>query len=229
MDRLFAQMYRHARKAGAQECCGVVARGPLGLQVVPMENVAPDPFNTFQLDEQAYAGLFPYAVAVYHSHPKGGSELSPEDRRSAELTGLPHVVIGMGNRTVSRYVPEKASVQLTGNEYLYGLYDCFSVVEDWMLLSQGVRMPSVERPIAAAELPEAIESNYSRLGWEQVSDTLQPGDVLLLAEAGKEPHHLAIFAGNGKVLHHQALGLSVEEVLSRGLRASVRKVVRHAH
>lgn len=86
-----------AEAAPALEVCGLVAGGPgVPAEAWPLPNRAPDPRRAFalgpadllaalrRLERQGWALL-----AVYHSHPAGGADLSLRDLEGALAGGAP--------------------------------------------------------------------------------------------------------------------------------------------
>lgn len=80
-----------------REVCGLVEQGPGGaLRAVPLPNQAADPAAAFALaPEDVLAALRREAagegkvLAVYHSHPRGGPDLSARDLAEALAAGQP--------------------------------------------------------------------------------------------------------------------------------------------
>jgi proteasome lid subunit RPN8/RPN11 len=80
-----------------QEVCGlVVAMAGGQLEAWPMRNAAPDPRSAFALDPAELLGALRRLdgeglslLAVYHSHPEGGPELSARDLDGALAGGEP--------------------------------------------------------------------------------------------------------------------------------------------
>lgn len=100
-DPLAAAAPRLAALAEAdpdQEACGLVVGGPSGGQVEPwpLQNRAPDPRRAFLLGPAELLAALRrldaegrVLLAVYHSHPAGGAELSQQDLAGALVDGAP--------------------------------------------------------------------------------------------------------------------------------------------
>lgn len=81
----------------AQEVCGLVVAGADGRpEAWPMRNAAPDPRLAFALDPadllralRRLDGEGLSLLAVYHSHPAGGPDLSVRDLDGALVDGEP--------------------------------------------------------------------------------------------------------------------------------------------
>jgi proteasome lid subunit RPN8/RPN11 len=94
---LHLRLARLAEAAPGRECCGLVVATAAGrLDLWPMDNVAPDPAQAFDLDPVALLQAMKRLdaggerlVAVFHSHPRGGAGLSGRDLAGALLGGAP--------------------------------------------------------------------------------------------------------------------------------------------
>lgn len=95
-------MLNHAREALPMEAVGLLGGDAGGrvFRVEPLKNIAgpksflADPFEQFQAERSLKRdGLS--LIAVYHSHPGGGAQLSPEDLRFSSLRPVLYVVIAL--------------------------------------------------------------------------------------------------------------------------------------
>lgn len=98
--RLHEQMLRHAKSAVPMEAVGIIGgdRDGLAHLVIELPNLADkneffaDPFAQYQAEQQiSKAGL--NLIAIYHSHPGGGTALSESDRNAAINWDCAHIVI----------------------------------------------------------------------------------------------------------------------------------------
>lgn len=89
----------HARAAAPREACGLLVRDARGgpLRAVRLTNVASRPEREFELDPAALCAWLTdprqEVAGVWHSHPRGGAEMSARDRAAAEACWL-QVVAG---------------------------------------------------------------------------------------------------------------------------------------
>ncbi len=99
---LYEQMLSHARETAPMEAVGLLGGHPSGrvMIVLPLANLAgpgkflADPLAQFQAERALQKeGLI--IVAIYHSHPGGGSELSDVDRSLSFNRPVAHVVIAV--------------------------------------------------------------------------------------------------------------------------------------
>jgi proteasome lid subunit RPN8/RPN11 len=85
-----------AEGSPAEEVCGLLVREASEVRAWPMRNVARAPANAFELDPRDLLsalrrldGEGGELVAVYHSHLRGGADLSPRDLAGALAGGSP--------------------------------------------------------------------------------------------------------------------------------------------
>lgn len=95
-------MVEHAEAALPEEAVGLIGGDAEGraMRAVRLRNLAShgfylaDPYSQFRaLQELRSKGLVP--LAVYHSHPGGGTQLSEADRRFAQELHLLQVVLAL--------------------------------------------------------------------------------------------------------------------------------------
>ena len=100
-SRLWRQVLVHARATLPQEAVGFLA-GSEGCvtTVIPLPNIAPsgqflaDPHAQYRAERQIQQQEI-NLLAIYHSHPSGGTQLSPLDVKFANERGCLHIVIAL--------------------------------------------------------------------------------------------------------------------------------------
>ena len=99
-EPLFLQIIRHVTLAVPMEAVGMIGGSADGHAqlVIELPNLAgphkffADPFAQYQAEQRfSQEGLV--VIAIYHSHPGGGTELSDADRRAAARWNCAHLVI----------------------------------------------------------------------------------------------------------------------------------------
>jgi proteasome lid subunit RPN8/RPN11 len=98
LDAVLAHLVDAAEAATDREVCGfvVAAVGGRSAEVIPLRNRAGEPVREFRLDPGEVLAVLRrvereglWLVALYHSHPGGGSVLSPRDFAELTLDGRP--------------------------------------------------------------------------------------------------------------------------------------------
>jgi len=112
---------------------------------------------------------------------------------------------------------------LEGRPYVFGVYDCYTIVKDWMRKERGIVMDEmVETPDRVANLwmmDNVFFNKQESDRWRLVAKP-QVGDVILFSvdrngELGsRNVNHCGVFVGGGQFLHHFPNRLSCIEPLS---------------
>jgi proteasome lid subunit RPN8/RPN11 len=98
---LWQQLVEHARAALPDEAVGLLAGADGHITtVIPLPNIAPsgqflaDPHAQYQAERQLQREGT-RLLAIYHSHPAGGTELSPLDLKFAKERRCLQIVIAL--------------------------------------------------------------------------------------------------------------------------------------
>ena len=209
----------HAAAEHPKEACGFIVIEGKKKVYKPLANVAAEPETTFAIAPEAWIGAGE-VLAVVHSHPEGQPWLSAADRLGQQAAGLPWVLCVSGSLKVFRPVP-----LLRGRVFDYGKADCYSLLADAYHLA-GIELPPVGRTTldedAAARKFETLAGGA---GFRQVHEA-QPGDVLLTALGG-HANHVALYLGDGNMLHHAIDQLSRREMYGSFWRKATHSIWRH--
>ena len=92
---------------------------------------------------------------------------------------------------------------LVGRQWLYGKFDCYTIVRDYYKLL-GIVMPDYERPkdlitSKSIFLDQAKNCNFEQIDFEKRNKS----DVLIMKLGTKNPMHAAIFLGDDRILHQK--------------------------
>lgn len=217
------QIRAHAAEVYPQECCGLVIEAENRvLSVVkctnqypdiPLDEISPknpvktsrndfliDPVDAFNASKRGKI------VAVYHSHPNGKAEFTAIDILASEETRFPYFVVEYPGTGWASYVPKGFQCELVGRPFIYGVYDCFTLVRDYYRLTFGlVFPPALYRDYGwwmAADSHSFYLQGLEGLGFAVTKDGLKKGDVVLIRYRAPSPNHLAVFVGDGFIMHH---------------------------
>ena len=199
--RLLLELVRDAEKVAPKEICGALVRNPDDtVSAVPMENAAsgPDRFEAVMTPD--LARNYHRIVAFYHSHADDPF-LSQEDVEACRAVGVPYYVVSAARSQVCSYAPSPAP--LIGRPYVWGLYDCSTLIRDALTLATGDaplhRHPSLrEWKDNTFQLGPLLQHH----GFTEVSSP-SPGDVLTFSQnsPSRRPH-CALFLEGGMILEH---------------------------
>ncbi|WP_434657765.1 C40 family peptidase [Chromobacterium violaceum] len=197
-----AAMLDYAAQAGEREACGLVLDSG---RVYACRNVAAEPAHFFQIDPAGWAAAEQLGriVGIWHSHPHGTAEPSLVDRAMCERTGLPWYIVSHPGGDYRHIAPSGWRADYLGRPYCYGVFDCWELVRDWFARERGVSLP---RPAGEDGWWDrgldlfTLSAEAAHFEW--VDDAPQAGDVLLMQIRGQQPNHVAVWLGDGRILHH---------------------------
>lgn len=222
---------RHAKDEAPREACGLLVRIEGVEAYIPCRNLAKSS-DHFILSPDDYAAAEDYAevVAIIHSHPATPPEPSQADLISCEASGLPWHVCNPNTETWGFCEPSGHQAPLVGRDWVWGITDCWTLCRDW-LREHGLEVRDWERPAT----PEQFEQNpffddrWSETGFYELKedDDYAAGDLLLMCIRSQRPNHIAIYIGDGLILHHLRYRPSCQEIYGGWLQKCTSRRLRH--
>lgn len=199
------EMIQQAVAAAPAEICGLVVSHGSKCRLIQAKNLSDDPTNSFELDPLAWLKVVEgdEVIGIYHSHPKGTAHPSMADLTSCEASGVPwHIVTLEGNYTCTQ--PSGFLAPYLGRPYVYGIHDCYAVVRDWYGREWGLELPDFERVDNWWDHGQNLfVDRFEECGFRVVSEqTLCVGDTFLIQICSPVPSHVAVYVGDGMILHH---------------------------
>jgi proteasome lid subunit RPN8/RPN11 len=231
---------REALRADAQaaypaECCGLlVSEFSTGLPCyLPCRNIAAgaQARDSFVLDPQDWcdAEEIGRVLAVVHSHPDASANPSTADRVHCERSGLPWLIVGWPSGVIVELQPSGWQAPLVGREFVFGVLDCYTLIQDHFQRELGVALPDFERSDDFWTRGEELYlQGFEAAGFRQVQGTPQRHDVILMQVASRVTNHGAVYLGDGTMLHHLYGQLSTRDVYGGYWLRHTRMVVRHS-
>jgi proteasome lid subunit RPN8/RPN11 len=210
-------MLTHAKAMYPNECCGVIIRKGEKQEVICGRNVSDRPRHNFVLhpEDYGYAEDNGDVLAVYHSHCEGSPQATTADMTTAETHELAIITISLCkdgdtfHDTWSIYKPTGWKADLIGRPFVYGVMDCYSLVRDYYLEKLGIKLPLISyTPNWAHTGSDLYTMNLPKNDFVQVSPPLQEHDLILMQLRARVPNHIAIYIGDGLMLHHPQAHLS---------------------
>jgi proteasome lid subunit RPN8/RPN11 len=226
-DAVIRAVYKHAEEEYPKECCGVVtATG----HVVPLENRADNPFQSFKVSPQDYLKYFDGAMFAYHSHPDTPAAASDGDRNWVDRYRLPLLIVSWPNGDLRLVGEPGKDRELPGRPFIYGVYDCYSLVEGYYRREYGYALPEVPRPRfgwwRTGEIDPFMDG-ADRSGLVDVN-TPEEGDLMMFqVNSARVTNHCGIYMGNNMILHHQLMSFSTLTEYGEDLRNTVTRILRH--
>jgi proteasome lid subunit RPN8/RPN11 len=231
----------HADAEAPRESCGLVVRLADGsLQYMPCRNLSHD-HDQFVIDPEdaAHAEDTGEIAAYAHSHVFTAPEPTPADRTSMAKTGLPWIIVNhpLGSYTVNQ--PNDYIAPLIGRAFVHGVHDCYGVVRDYYATELGIWLndyPRVWGWWERADGPDLYRENFAREGFSIVHEgsldaealrVLHPHDLILMRIRAPRDNHMAVYVGDGAILHHLIDQLSRREYLGEFYQRRASAILRH--
>ncbi len=218
-DELRQAMLDHAAAEQPRECCGLLLRDAEDgtLRYLTARNTEPGTGgqDRFRLhpDDYAAAEDAGEVLAVVHSHPNASANPSMADRVGCEKSGLPWVVIGWPSGVMKEISPEGWQAPYIGREFVHGVLDCYTLVQDWYRRELQLELPDFEREddwwLKGQDL---YMQGFEQAGFVRVAGQPQRHDVVAMQVKANVANHGAIYLGEDKLLHHLWGRLSCEDV-----------------
>ena len=195
-----------------------------------LNNVSDTPREDFRVDGQEWLNLIvrygePSAVIHSHTHAeirkdRWGHIIDPRtpsfaDMQSCEVAGIPFGITHCdGNKCLDTlWIGKPSSIALVGRPYIYGVYDCITIVRDYYFQNHGLVFDDVPREfewsvhgddtIMRNFLEKGFKNTFVSISEKREFGKLNVGDILVFTIPGtKFPNHCGIYVGEGRYLHH---------------------------
>jgi len=211
---IIQQAISHAKDEYPRESCGVVIVFKGREKYYPCRNISLEPENSFELHPEDYSQACDLGeiTKIVHSHPKNFALPSEWDMNSIEKGNVPWIIVQPQTESFTETYPSKYIPSLIGREYVWGISDCYSIVRDYYKKELSISLPNYERrgeKLSPSENPFII--SYKKLGFVKVEEP-KKHDIILMFLNGSNPQHVAIYLGEGIMLHQVEGRLSSKDV-----------------
>lgn len=205
------QAARHARNKYPEEACGFI----IDDMFYPMNNIAKDKVNNFEIDSKYFMMYESRIKAVVHSHANYG-HLSKIDMELQIKSGVPWIMINLINGAldlVAYWGDQIEPAELIGRRFCHGCWDCYSLVRDYYRLEKGIILNPYPRDDEWwLKEPSMLEDNCLNEGFEFIEESeAKEGDVVFMKIVAPVVNHSGILLNNGLILHHLYNRLSRKE------------------
>lgn len=205
IEQLKQEFIDHAKSNTSAEVCGVVVDTGSGHMYIRCKNVASSP-NDFECstEDVERAEDVGEIVAVFHSHINAKTAFTPADVEGCNRSGVAYILCSLPSEKIVFMLPSEEGKSLLGRTYLSGVSDCYSIVKDYYKMAYNINLRDAERwELWWKEADLIVEDVWEEMGFYKLKDEpLQAGDVLVMQMGGRRLDHLAVYAGNGKIVHH---------------------------
>ena len=159
------------------------------------------------------------------------NNLSDAFRKTMESMNIPFILIKEDLSGCKEYFPSCyfENPPYEGRPYIYGLMDCYTLFKDWYEKELKINIPwNIHRPYGWWEQRSSLYFEYMKqAGFANQSGVMQRGDVILFSLGGSVTNHVAIYLGNGEILHHLGGKFSCKEKLKTSLNNSKTAICRY--
>ena len=204
-----AAIQQHAEACYPRESCGFVIVHKGREKYLPCENRSTEDAE-FELsaDDWMRAEDMGEISHIVHSHPNTPPEPSDADKVGIEASGVPWLIVNWPTGLWKIHGPTGYVAPLVGREYVYGVFDCFTLARDWYERERGIKLDIPTQWWKEGDT--ALIQHFREAGFSEVSGDLRPGDGLLFDISGGP--HCAVYLGDDLILHHVRGRLSSRDV-----------------
>jgi proteasome lid subunit RPN8/RPN11 len=219
-------LIRHiAASNHTKETCGFVLHDG---SVVQVPNSAADPVNEFVIEPAIYARHEEDVKGIWHSHLELAG-FSPLDQQVISADTLPWAVYCLRDDSWHECDPS-AIAPLEGRPFVFGVYDCYSLITD-MLAELGVVLPPWKRGHWGEwNTPDfrPFDLEWKNYGKPVMKRRYQTGDILLMTLGDYSNHsdHVGVMIDHKHFLHHPSNGISRSATLGSYYERRLNWVVR---
>lgn len=224
------KIIKNSKANPTEEICGVIYYTLNSVCLYPCQNTAENKSDSFEISNEEFlrAGLLGAPCGIYHSHPNGSAAFSPEDLEAAEEYCLPIYVYSLKEDQFQEYIPKSYEIELEGLPFIWGLFDCYSIVRNYLRQKFNFYMEDYNRDNNFSNIDNNIVlENLANKKHQNISlEKIEPGDVIIFKSHKIFPHHFGVFMGNSKILHHPQNRLSCVESLTEKNLKTIERIVR---
>lgn len=195
----------HAKQVFPEESCGAI----INNEYVPFENKADEKEEFFIIDDEVFDSAYLAGVVevIIHSHNNSPRASIGDQVQQKELV-VPFGIINLVNNSCTHFVFFGDSIDmepLKKRHFFYGVWDCFSLMRDYLKLQHDFDIENVPREYGWWMKNESMfESFFDRDDIDFISEPdIQPNDLLFYNLHGtRYLNHCAIMKEDGLVFHH---------------------------
>ena len=123
-------------------------------------------------------------------------------------------------------------VNLEGRPFIYGAFDCYSVVKDFCSREMEFDLPEITRPRFGWWTNWEVDpftDGAESCGMVDVSSP-EYGDILLFKDRNyKSVNHIGVYVGGNRFLHHRVFSLSSTSNYDESYRNATVRILRRAN
>lgn len=218
----------YARREAPIEACALIIETHAAHELYYCKNTS-DTKDMFVIDGRSFvnAETFGNIVGVVHSHVEGPAEMSDYDIKSSERSGKPFYMLDLKTNTWCEYIPKKYRGALIGREWVHGVNDCYTLIQDFYEQKLNIKLADLYRaPFWWENTGNMYMTNFAEYGFRVVTEP-RMYDIALCQIGSNVPNHGAILLEDNKILHHFFRHLSKIDIYDNLWRKATKVFLRH--
>ncbi|WP_224654029.1 NlpC/P60 family protein [Pectobacterium versatile] len=221
---------QHITDSAPDMICGVLSPDDNNSGFKPCVNASPTPEQGAIIDAD-FLRTLRYSHEITHvicSVPDSLSHDVSDYQAMSDRDGLPYLLVLWPSLQSLTIFPQ-TEPDYENRPYIYGQYDCYSLIRDYLLREKGIALNDYPREVYSLDSEKNIfEVQAPEEGFVKIEDTsLQSGDILVFNLPSTRLQHSAVYIGDGQMLHHLPPGLSCREAYSEKWKKRTSSVWRH--
>jgi len=198
---LKAKIKEHAKSEAPKECCGFILENG---KIYRAQNTSMSD-NKFSINAADYitAKSLSAIKAVYHSHPNGGATFSEFDKFNSINHGVIYVLYSMKDNSFSQFDPALTTFnKYIGRKFEIGETDCFALIKDFYEFELNIKLNEHHRDEGYEDhLGELFNVDFEAEGFSPVDEPRKYDCILFREKKGRSSNHIALYLGDGLMLH----------------------------
>ena len=232
-DEIKVKIKAHSLKESPDECCGLLLLNKKNvLEAFPCRNIAQDKENEFVVCQLDYlkAAMNGKIVGIYHSHCIQDNSFSELDKQISYKLNLKNIVYILKRDSFEEYSPENYYNKYVDKDFVIGVSDCLSIVENYYNEEFGIKIFHYERTADwDKDYPEFVKDKLAEFCDSQNFDKFfekenfvkiegienaRKLDIIVFKYLENYPSHFGIYLGQNHILHQPRNKKSIIEKLT---------------
>jgi len=232
-DEIKVKIKAHSLKESPDECCGLLLLNKKNiLESFPCKNIAQDKENEFVVCQLDYlkAAMNGKIVGIYHSHCVQDNSFSELDKQISHKLNLKNIVYILKRDSFEEYSPENYYNKYVNKDFVIGVSDCLSIVENYYNEEFGIKIFHYERTADwDKDYPEFVKNKLAEFCDSQNFDKFfekenfvkiegienaKKHDIIVFKYLENYPSHFGIYLGQNHILHQPRNKKSIIEKLT---------------
>jgi len=227
--KVLEDIFKHAEECYPKECCGLIVMIRRRQYYRRCQNITPNQ-GCFVINPKDYADAEDSGdiLKVVHSHCNQNAKPSQADLIGCEKSALPWVIVSWPTKQVHEFKPDGYQAPLIGREFVHGVVDCYSLVQDYYKQELRIEISDFVRPDDWWKKGGNLYlDNFEKAGFVK-TEKLEKHVGILMQVASPVPNHAAIYLGDNIILHHLQNRLSCREVYGGYWQKNTWAILKHA-